>query len=353
MRSPEEQDLRIKELERKLGELSASMVEQEHRAFPILRNFFVERGKWEPGDPRRDAAAKALLWRIFFSPGTAATVGGLVGLLTLVALAAQTYYLSVQTTSAQEATAELRGQFQQARRTELIAVLYETVSNPEFDPAREQSDENPQRLPGATVRTRTEAVLEFIELERSRMRDGDAPENVDLSGALLQGVRLPDADLRQINFTEASLAGLYAPRADLSGSILARATLRGAQLDQANLEGTVAGYSDFSSASLTDALLAGADFYHSNLSDADLTSADMTRALLNMAKLRKAILRRAILRDAKLDSNPRIPPLPKRLQPVGDTLEEELAALSHELDPLVSALDGETYTDLTSADLTG
>lgn len=55
------------------AETEAKFVEQEHRLVRIIVNV-LEYRRADPDDPRKKAALKALVWRIF-SPGTAAAVG--------------------------------------------------------------------------------------------------------------------------------------------------------------------------------------------------------------------------------------------------------------------------------------
>lgn len=59
--------------------IDAALIEQEHRLPAVILNYWKTRG-FEKTDPRRSAAVKAILWRIF-SPGTAAAGG-----LTLVTI---------------------------------------------------------------------------------------------------------------------------------------------------------------------------------------------------------------------------------------------------------------------------
>jgi hypothetical protein len=80
----------------------------------------------------------------------------------------------------------------------------------------------------------------------------------DLSGALLAGARLLNANL--------SGAGLS--RADLSGAVLFRANLSGAHLLDANLSGAGLWDADLSGAVLFDADLSGAQLLRANLSKA-------------------------------------------------------------------------------------
>lgn len=90
---------------------------------------------------------------------------------------------------------------------------------------------------------------------------------VDVSGAVLQGVRLGHADLHRAKFEQADL--------------------RDAQLDHANLQ-----FADFNNANLRNA-----DLRNANLEDADLSLTDLTGAKLNGANLRGVKLDDADLTD--------------------------------------------------------
>jgi len=74
-----------KELDDRLLDIEAKLLEQEHRPIQVIGNFF-NRNKWEKDDPRRSSVKKAIIWRLFFSPGVMAVAGGGIGILTLVAL---------------------------------------------------------------------------------------------------------------------------------------------------------------------------------------------------------------------------------------------------------------------------
>ncbi len=50
--------------EKKLIQVEAQLLEQEHRLISCLTNFF-SRKKWTKDDPRRKATIISLLWRLF------------------------------------------------------------------------------------------------------------------------------------------------------------------------------------------------------------------------------------------------------------------------------------------------
>lgn len=80
---------------KKLTELESKLLEQEHRPFTIIKNFF-ERTKWGKEDPRRKAIKVSFFWRLFFSPGVLAASGGIIAILSLSILVWQTCILIKQ-----------------------------------------------------------------------------------------------------------------------------------------------------------------------------------------------------------------------------------------------------------------
>ncbi len=94
---------------------------------------------------------------------------------------------------------------------------------------------------------------------------------VDASGAFLQGIRLPRADLVRANLWRADIRGGHLAAADLSYSDLDFTNLRSSDLSKVNLEG---------------ASLADADLFEANLSGANLDGARFDRADLRYADLR-------------------------------------------------------------------
>jgi len=78
--------------EKDLISIEARLLEQEHRPFTLLKNFF-NRKQWDKQDPRRKAVKTALLWRLFFSPAVIAGTGGLIALASLIILYWQTEVL--------------------------------------------------------------------------------------------------------------------------------------------------------------------------------------------------------------------------------------------------------------------
>ncbi len=151
------------------------------------------------------------------------------------------------------------------RRAALLSTLYDT------GPCRE-----PPCAPVADIRSRSEALLAFVQFERAY-----GVPRPDVSRANLDGAGLGGADLRGLKLDRASLRRAELRRADLSDTGLADADLRGASL---------------AGAALRRAELGGARLLEVRANEA----ADFTEARLDGADLRDAWLRTAVFDRASL-----------------------------------------------------
>lgn len=73
-------------LEDQIRNIEAKLIEQEHRPIHVISNYVLRKKKWGKNDERYYSAKKALIWRLFFSPATLATSGGIIAILTLIIL---------------------------------------------------------------------------------------------------------------------------------------------------------------------------------------------------------------------------------------------------------------------------
>lgn len=238
----------------RIDDIEVRLVAQEHRLFAVLQNFFIERPKWPKGDPRRDAAASAIIWCIFFSPGTVAIAGGLIGIATLAVLVWQNALIKEQNAYFQEQNKQQQIQIEaqdrvstQSQRTRAIEVIYGT-----------QFTGNP--------RIKAEAIRTLVVIERSRIAQGN---NVFPSAY----VNLHDADLSRIHIDNFDLKMVSFRNSDLSNAILVGINLQGSAFRFANLKSA-----NFHNSILTETFWDSADLSFSDLSEADLKGANMVRA---------------------------------------------------------------------------
>ena len=272
----------------RLDRVEARLIEQEHRLWAALRNFLA-RKQWPAGDPKRRACWLALIW-VWFGPMTLA-VGG--GGATLCVLIWQNWLIKEQNTHYRDQLGKMDDQIKaaeranrEAERTQLIGVLWDV---------KEVGLITKKTVPVASARTRKEALVRFVQIERERNREnGDAESRVDLSGAQLSDIVAPGlalgniwwisfegADLRAADLSYARLEGADLASAQLEGANLKCAILNGAVLQFASLEGASLDSADLGGAFLGGAKLKGADLRWADLRGADLYGADLEGALVD------------------------------------------------------------------------
>lgn len=223
---------------KRISELEEKLVEQEHRLPNILYNFFVLRNKWSTDDPRRDAAVRALIWRLLFSSLSITAASGMLTILILLyqnkimadqndLIREQNSYFQSQIEKQNEQNGlqkrqieEQRLQWVGQRRAELLATLY--------------GERN--ALGGAVnIRAKVEAVHAFIQLERN----GNANLIVDLSSIDLEGANLSGADFSNVDLSQSNLKATVLKGADFTSAILEDAALDGANIESAQFDNAV------------------------------------------------------------------------------------------------------------------
>lgn len=106
-------------------ELEAALLEQEHRLFRVLSNWW-HRSQYEQDDPRRKAVTHALIWRVLFSKGATTVATGGIGIVSLFALyfAWQANQLTdEQNATIREQTELSRAQLEHERRQSVLTEL--------------------------------------------------------------------------------------------------------------------------------------------------------------------------------------------------------------------------------------
>ncbi|MBT99325.1 MAG: hypothetical protein CL902_11980 [Dehalococcoidia bacterium] len=140
------------------------------------------------------------------------------------------------------------------------------------------------------------ADLSHDDLSRADLTGSDLRQ-ADLSGANLQGAHLWRSNLARANFNEAFMAGCTLGRTNLSNSVMQAADLKGANIAFSNLS-----YVDLERADLSGTDLSQTDLSWANLSGANLRNARLIGANLDMADLSGADLQGAVIINAKMSS---------------------------------------------------
>ncbi len=171
-------------------------------------------------------------------PVVAVTGGSIVGIGGLwlayqsnVSLENQTATMAEQTALMQKQTEIMSQNAEAELRTTLIDVLYQHA------PPRPEGEAPQERpLPSADLgiaafshRARAEALREFVELERRRLRDEDQPR-INVTYALLDHVDASGFDLNSVDLSAADLTVAHLVGTDLSKATLHSVNLSGALL---------------------------------------------------------------------------------------------------------------------------
>jgi uncharacterized protein YjbI with pentapeptide repeats len=129
--------------------------------------------------------------------------------------------------------------------------------------------------------------------------------NVNLCGAYLDGIVLPNIRFNRANLRMTDLSGADLCKADLANAALDDAILSGAKLQGAQLMRVTAyranmSYADLSSAKAEAAFFDAANLTQASLERADLRYASFRGAILEQARFANADLSRASLTEARL-----------------------------------------------------
>lgn len=288
--------------EKRLIELEAKLLEQEHRPFKLIWNFWNREKFKDENDIRKKAVTKALFYRLIFSPTTLALTGtGIISIMTIYFLYRQTNLFEFQNellesqnvlTNSQNSLVKL-----QNSNLEKQTLLFEESSRQSFYMSMLD-----QLFKDINIETKTNDKLSktlterIIWLSRTikpyRYLDGDStkihpisPEKGYLLMALVgNGINpefLNDKVLSKANFDYADLE-----YADLKGLNLKNISLKYANLRYAKLQQTDFSFAKLNSATFHGSKLNNANFYKSRLDGAifercDLESSSFHKASIN------------------------------------------------------------------------
>jgi uncharacterized protein YjbI with pentapeptide repeats len=299
--------------------LEAKLIEQEHRIFSVLWNFFVKRSSWEKGDPRRSAAVKAFLWQ-FISPGSVVAItGGLIAAFSLIVLIWQTQLTEKQTNALDQQTelfnkqnelvkeqnSELRNQIESQnqqyltnRRTELLQFLYDGEKNTTKFECLEGvfiSKNNPK----FNERIRAEAFNEIYQIEVKKITDDSLInlERASLDNALIRNKKFKNINLRCSSFDDSFLISTtFSDNTNLAWSTFARANLEGGRFDNqvdlrwANFSASRVSAMLFKNVYIKKANFSLANINSSKFENLDLEGVNFSNSKISRTKFRSSYL---------------------------------------------------------------
>lgn len=333
------------DIDRRIGELEARVIEQDHRPFSVFYSFFYVRPRLPKDDVRRSAATKALIW-LFLSPKNVVTAGISIIAILGILLAYQANTLL----SAQNARFDTQNQLAEASRRS--ALIFELTSiNERIDKIRDdrpiKNDDNvalPPSLigrivalsrsfrpyffvatPGDNVRAFRPPFFADSEIVTPEEPHESAPwlttllqDSIDHGESDVELVSRPLSPERGqllVTLANANISnfGNFAERqADFRYSDLRGITITNFDLSDLDLQ-----FSDFSGANLFDSVFFGADLSYAVFDGASmlgvqfddetrLDSVSFFEARLNKAFIEvghsKFSLRRSVLFDTKIEA---------------------------------------------------
>ncbi len=191
----------IEDLEKRLIKIEASLIEQEHRPIKVITNYLFRRKKWSKNDERVIASKKAIIWRLFFSPGVIAASGGVIAVFSLFILSFQLGEMRNQNKLIFDQNNFFRKQILNAEITSDKDVIYGQSGS--FEKAN--------------------AVKNYIR--NYRLANNNDTLTVNLNGAYLNHCDFSNEPklFKNIDFTGATLGNVNFTGTDLSNSIFIEA----------------------------------------------------------------------------------------------------------------------------------
>ena len=288
--------------EKKFVELEAKLIEQEHRPITIILNFINRFKYWSDGDIRRDAAIKAVIWRLLFSPTTIAVAsGGLLGFITLYFLYQQNILLNNQNDLLTNQNMLIGQQSQLAeasRRSSQMFIMGEVLSDitKELNNVDNRFDTISQPLWSRVISV-ANAMMPYRYLENDKLIDKPlSPER----GQLLTVISRSNVSEYRGRNLKVGLPFANFEYSDLKNVDLPFPNFTLLRLNYSDLSNSRMGFGEFYQTKFRHAVFVEAFLYKSNFDYADLSYSDMTGANLEFSSLSNTNLTGANLTNVRL-----------------------------------------------------
>jgi len=268
---------KTKKENKKFVELEAKLIEQEHRLFTLVWNFFNRNRKWEKDDIRRSAAVKAIFWRILFSPAIIAIgAGGFLGFLSIFFLWKQNDLLANQNKLIANQNSHIKIQTyltESNRRSNQMFVMGDVLSdlNDELSNKKNTKHTLSTTLSGRIIGlSRAMSPYKYM-VNDSLTKKYISPERSQLLISLLAS----DIDSLQIsylfsvsNFSHSDIQNIQINNGVLNNVIMNNSNLRNVDFDRCLMMNANFEDSDIRDSNFTESDLDGLSFRNSDLSKA-------------------------------------------------------------------------------------
>jgi hypothetical protein len=368
-----------RDIDERFVELESKLIEQDHRWVGVFVSLYSTYSRLPSGDPRRSAAVRALVWRIFSPATIAAGAIGLISLLGLLVALHANYLLALQNERLDQQTLLLEAQ----RRSGLVTEFTSLVEQIQSEREKLAANENPQATqlklseptigrvvalsrsyrpylfleiageadelliadvaPSKDLRRDESALSRFVnyaigsptvgDAERPRMtKIALSPERGQLLIALVSAqIELASIAEKSADFTRSDLRRANLSSADLRNFLLTRSSFVAADLLSADLSGAFLGGADFSRACLSGVKIDGAMLDGANFEDTRLDGAFISDPrLFSGVQLKDADLKGLLVTTKGwLDEVSKLANPPKDFHPekwkIGDTIKDTTA----------------------------
>ncbi|MDD2760075.1 MAG: pentapeptide repeat-containing protein [Methylomonas sp.] len=294
-------------------ELEAKLLEQEHRLFHVLWNFFVTKKSWGKSDPRYISANKAILYRLLLSPAVVSTASGGAALFSVFLVLHQNDLMSKQNDLMEDQNKYFKQQieFQSDQwNSQQINIYISTLYDKENNCLVEGCEvEN--------VRAKVEAAIAFYALENLRIKsqfgddfDKDVEHNppyvpnlayINLSrgdfsyssmdrsffsNSLLDYVDMRNMNLQRVNFVDSSIKESIFVSSNMNKCSMQRTKAYKATFRLADLSNCILRNGDFTEATFDESNMQGVWLEGAKLDKASFKGANISQAIFNKTDIK-------------------------------------------------------------------
>jgi len=270
------------EIKLNLDKLEAKLLEQEHRPFRLVWNFFTRKRKFPKNDPRRKAVTKAIIWRLFVSPTTIAiTLSGFLGYATLYFMNRQTELLDNQNKLIKEQTTLIDG----SRRSSQMVLLNGLMKDINYELKINNNSLSKQLNTRIISLSHLIKPYKIFDYKKGNISPLISPERGQLFHLLMiykkNGLNLSDSLFWDSDFKYS----------DLNNQWLENINASFCNLRYSSIDNTIFHGADFTDSDLRDSYIKDTGFIGANMSRVDLRNSKVIDSNLSETKLEKADLR--------------------------------------------------------------
>lgn len=295
--------MKSEEIEEKLIEIEAKLLEQEHRPFSLIKNY-LGRNKYKKDDKRRISIKAALFWKLLFSQTAVIATGGIIGVFSVYFLYKQTDYIKNQNKLIENQNYSIQKQtflIESGRRSSQVFIMGDVLSdiNKELNNEKNTKRILSNALVGRIISlSRAMKPYKFLEGD-SLIKKPLSPERGQLLISLLESkidsaffrnriltrCEFTNSDLSNSDLSGEYFSGVNFKGSNFSNSNFRKATFEGVNFNESNLVNVDFNKSSLQFSSFRHANLEGSDFNPLRFDGTDFEGANLKKAIFNTMSL--------------------------------------------------------------------